>query len=121
MRTMKTVYSIAEAAQRSGIARRTLSRLIAEGALSVEREGRCAMIRASDLAALTTRRCPQCGREFPSRHARRVFCSPACRFAATNERRRRSKPAPKPEPVRSLDMTNERLRAALRHVRKRSD
>lgn len=109
----------------------TVRRLIAAGTLPTIREGGRVFIPAAAVKAARRRVCAHCGRSFTPRRyqSRGRFCSPACRWAATYERRKAAHPAtrgpgrpPKELPKRSARRRTppDRLRAALAFVRQKT-
>lgn len=116
--------NVKEAAAALGKRPETVRRWITAGRLEAERDGAHVRIPAAALAAMK-HTCEQCGEQFiPARPGRKPrFCSPRCRWAATHERRKAEHPAtrgpgrpPKTQPPRELDLSNERLAAALRRA-----
>ncbi len=120
--------TVTEAAARIGKRPETLRRWIAAGKIDAIRDGAHVFIPATALDALN-RTCEQCGKTYtpnrPTRQSR--FCSSACRWAATYERRKTEHPAtrgpgrpPKRPKPGKLDLSNKRLAAALKRTRRKN-
>ena len=119
--------TLADAASRLNVHRNTVRAWIDSGRLPAHREGRHVLINLAALDTLSHRTCPKCGESFTATDGRQRFCSDACRWAATYERRKAEHPAtrrpgrpPKTPEGRKLDLSNKRLAAVLQHSGKRS-
>jgi len=118
--------TVTEAAARMGKRPETVRRWIAAGKIDAIRDGAHVFIPTAALDALE-RTCEQCGKTYtpnrPTRESR--FCSSACRWAATYQRRKAKRPAtrgpsrpPKTPKPAKLDLSNTRLAATLKRTRK---
>ena len=128
--TTKNRLTVEEAAAALGKHRVTIRRMMAAGTLSTVREGGRVFIPAAAVEEVARHVCAHCGKTFtPERYATRGrYCSPACRWAATYERRKEEHPAtrgpgrpPKEPPKRSArrHAAPVRLAAALAFARQK--
>ncbi|MFC1451775.1 excisionase family DNA-binding protein [Verrucomicrobiota bacterium] len=113
--------TLTAAAARLNVHRNTVRAWVKSGRLPAHKDGRRVLIPLAALDAFSRQTCAKCGEPFTGTDARQRFCSPACRWAATYERRKAEHPA-KRGPGRPRKQTGKRpprrkapvrLRAAL--------
>lgn len=87
--------TVKEAAAALGKHRVTIRRMMAAGTLPTVREGGRVFIPTNAVQEAARHVCPHCGNTFtPARYATRGrYCSDACRWAATYQRRKKEHPA----------------------------
>lgn len=116
----KRSLNVEEAAQYLAKAPETIYRWISAGKIKAVHEGGRVIIFKKALALVGERICEQCGRPFtPKRPTRRGrYCSKACAWNAAYKRRKAAAvQGPGPAGAIPSAPVNERLKAALNHVR----
>jgi len=112
----------AQAAVELGLSVPSVYRLIEAGRLAATGEGYGRRITPEALKSYRVRDCPTCGKPFMAKHGRQTYGSDLCRYTAGNQRKAERKPAqPAPKkPAVKIDMSNQRLAAALKHVKNKT-